>query len=435
MFAAIGSAVGLGNIWKFPYMTGENGGAAFVLVYLACVVLIGLPIMMAEIVLGRRGRYSPVQTMRRLAEQDGHSTNWQGIGWLGMLAGLMILSFYVVISGWTAAYLVDSLSNTFQGFDQASAEGHFNQLVGNPWRLLGWHTLMVILVAWVIMHGVNRGIEQATTVLIPSLFALLLLLVGYAALYGDFSSGIRYLFAFDYAQISPEVVLKAMGQAFFSLSIGMGAIMVYGAYLPRQFSIPEAVGVVVTADVLVAILMGIALFPIVFASGMEPGAGPGLIFQTLVIAFGQMPGGWLVGILFFALTLIAAWTSAISLLEPAVSWLVDSHGMRRRTATLGSSVVIWLAGLGTVVSFNVGSDWKLYGSNFFEWMDYLTSNVMLPVGGILIAIYAGWMVKRSVLEDQADLGNGWLFKSWLWLVRLLVPTAVFLILLHGFGWV
>lgn len=435
MFAAIGSAVGLGNIWKFPYMTGENGGAAFVLVYLACVVLIGLPIMMAEIVLGRRGRHSPVHTMRRLAEQDGHSTHWQIIGWLGMLAGVMILSFYVVISGWTAAYLMDSLFNTFQGFDGTSAKDHFNRLVDSPWRLLAWHTLMVVLVAWVILRGVNRGIEQATTVLIPSLFALLLLLVGYAALYGDFGKGLTYLFAFNYAQISPEVALKAMGQAFFSLSIGMGAIMVYGAYLPRQFSIPEAAGVVVTADVLVAILMGVALFPIVFASSMEPGAGPGLIFQTLVIAFGQMPGGWLIGILFFALTLIAAWTSAISLLEPTVSWLVDSHGMRRRTATLGSSVVIWIVGLGTVVSFNVGSDWTLYGRNFFEWMDYLTSNVMLPIGGILIAIYAGWMVKRSVLEEQSDLGNGLLFKSWLWLLRLLVPTAVFLILLHGFGWV
>ena len=434
MFAAIGSAVGLGNIWKFPYMTGENGGAAFVLIYLACVVFIGLPIMMAEIVLGRRGRHSPVQTMRRLAEQDGHSTNWQAIGWIGMLAGVMILSFYVVISGWTAAYLMDSLFNTFQGFDQATAEAHFRQLVDSPWRLLGWHTLMVILVAWVILRGVNRGIEQATTVLIPSLFAILLLLVAYAALYGEFTQGIHYLFAFDLEQISAEVVLKAMGQAFFSLSIGMGAIMVYGAYLPRQFSIPEAAGVVVAADVLVALLMGVALFPIVFASGMEPSAGPGLIFQTLVIAFGQMPGGWLVGILFFALTLIAAWTSAISLLEPTVSWLVDSRGLRRRTATVGSSVLIWIVGLGTIMSFNIGSDWTLYGRNFFEWMDYLTSNVMLPIGGILIAIYAGWMVNRSVLVDQSDLGDGWLFSSWLWLVRVIVPLAVFLVLLHGFGW-
>ena len=434
MFAAIGSAVGLGNIWKFPYMTGENGGAAFVLIYLACVVFIGLPIMMAEIVLGRRGRHSPVQTMRRLAEQDGHSTNWQAIGWLGMLAGVMILSFYVVISGWTAAYLMDSLFNTFQGFDQAAAEAHFGQLVDSPWRLLGWHTLMVILVAWVILRGVNRGIEQATTVLIPSLFAILLLLVAYAALYGEFAKGIHYLFAFDLEQISAEVVLKAMGQAFFSLSIGMGAIMVYGAYLPRQFSIPEAAGVVVAADVLVALLMGVALFPIVFASGMEPSAGPGLIFQTLVIAFGQMPGGWLVSILFFALTLIAAWTSAISLLEPTVSWLVDSRGLRRRTATIGSSVLIWIVGLGTIMSFNIGSDWTLYGRNFFEWMDHLTSNVMLPVGGILIAIYAGWMVNRSVLVDQSDLGDGWLFSSWLWLVRVIVPLAVFLVLLHGFEW-
>ena len=433
MFAAIGSAVGLGNIWKFPYMTGENGGAVFVLVYLACVIFIGFPIMMAEIVLGRRGRHSPVQTMRHLAKQDNRSTNWQVIGWLGMLAGVMILSFYVVISGWTAAYLMDSIFNTFDGFDQPAASGHFDRLVSSPWRLLAWHTLMVVLVAWVILRGVNRGIEQATTILIPSLFALLLLLVGYALLYGDFAAGINYLFAFDFEQVSPEVVLKAMGQTFFSLSIGMGAIMVYGAYLPRQFSIPEAAGVVVAADALVALLMGVALFPIVFASGMEPSAGPGLIFETLVVAFGNMPGGWLVGVLFFALTLIAAWTSAISLLEPAVSWLVDSRGLRRRTATVVSSALVWVVGLGTVMSFNVGSGWTAYGRNFFEWMDYITSNVMLPVGGILIAIYAGWMVNRSTLQEQSDLGDGWLFNSWLWLVRVIVPLSVFLILLNGFG--
>ncbi len=441
VFAAIGSAVGLGNIWKFPYMTGEHGGAAFVLVYLACVAFIGLPIMMAEIVLGRRGRHSPVQTMRQLAAADGHSASWQAIGWLGMLAGVMILSFYLVIAGWTAAYFVDSLLGTFQGMTPAETEAHFGELVGSPWRLIFWHTVMAVLTGWVIMRGVNRGIEQATSILMPSLFVLLFLLVGYAGLYGEFAQGLRYLFDFDFAKINSEVALMAMGQAFFSLSIGMGAIMVYGAYLPREYSISTAATMVVSADALAAMLMGVALFPIVFASGMQPNSGPGLVFQTLVIAFEQMPGGMLIGVLFFALTLIAAWTSAISLLEPAVSWLVDSCGMRRRTATMASLALVWTVGLGTVVSFNIGSDWTLFGRTFFGWMDYLTSNVMLPLGGILIALYAGWKVNRTVLAEQLDVsakagvlrGRELLFHIWLWLVRVVVPLAVALVMLHGLG--
>ncbi len=438
IFAAIGSAVGLGNIWKFPYMTGEYGGAAFVLVYLACVFFIGLPIMVAEITLGRRGRHSPVQTMRQLAKEDQKSPNWQMIGWLGMLGAVTILSFYLVIAGWTAAYFFDSLRGTFQNMDAQTTRAHFDVLVGSPWRLVFWHTLMALLTGWVIIRGVNRGIERTTSVLMPSLFALLLLLVGYAALYGDFARGLEYLFAFDVSKITPEVTLNAMGQAFFSLSIGMGAIMVYGAYLPGKYSIPKAAAIVVSADALVALLMGVALFPVVFASGMEPGAGPGLIFKTLVVAFAQMPGGWLIGTLFFALTVIAAWTSAISLMEPCVSWLVDSRGMRRRKATQVFTILVWFLGLGTVVSFNVGEDWTLGGRTYFDWMNYLSTNVVLPTGGILIAIYAGWMVARAKLEQQLDvktghLASGIMFNGWLWLVRVLVPLAVLLVMLHGLG--
>ena len=432
MFAAIGSAVGLGNIWKFPYMTGENGGAVFVLVYLLCVFAIGLPIMMAEITLGRRGRYSPIRTMRRLAQEDGRAPGWQAVGWFGTVAGLMILSFYTVIAGWTVAYLAHSAVGGFQGIDAAGAGAHFAALVGSPLELTGWHTLVVVLVGWVIASGVNRGIEQVTSLMIPSLFAILLLLIGYAALYGDLGRGLSYLFAPDFSQLTGELALKALGQTFFSIGVGIGAIMVYGAYLPRQYSIPEAAGVVVAADTLVALLMGVALFPIVFASGLEPGAGPGLIFQTLVIAFGQMPGGWLIGTLFFLLTFIAALTSAISLLEPAVSWLVDTHGLRRRAATGTCLAVVWAVGLGTVVSFNVGADWTWHGRTFFDWMDYVTSNLLLPAGGILISVYAGWKVREAVLADELGLGRG-PFAAWLWMVRVPVPLAVLLVLLSGTG--
>ena len=432
IFAAIGSAVGLGNIWKFPYMAGENGGAAFVLVYLACVLVIGLPVMISEILLGRRGRHSPAQTMRRLVVEDGRHRSWEAIGWLGMLSGLLILSFYAVIAGWIFSYLISSAMGVFQGMDAPAALAHYSNLIASPWQLLFWHTAVIGVTAWVIRYGVNRGIEQATSIMMPLLFALLLLLVGYAALFGEFALGLSYLFAADFSRLSPEVALDAMGQAFFSLSIGLGAIMAYGAYLPRKFSITHAAGMVVAADTVVALLMGLALFPIVFASQLEPGAGPGLIFQTLVVAFGQMPGGWLLGTLFFLLTLIAAWTSAISLMEPAVSWLVDTQGLRRRTSTWLVALIAWLVGIGTVVSFNIGEDWTLLGRTFFAWLDYLSTNIMLPLGGMLIALYTGWKVRRLILREELKMG-GFPFHLWLWLVRVVVPVAILGILLHGIG--
>jgi neurotransmitter:Na+ symporter, NSS family len=341
ILAATGSAVGLGNIWRFPYTAGEYGGGAFVLVYLLCVAAIGVPIMMAEIMLGRRGRQSPINSMRALAREEAASPLWQLLGWVGILSGFLILSFYSVIAGWTLAYVFRAAGGLFSGVDAAGSEAMFSALVADPERLLAWHTVFMVMTALVVARGVSSGLEQAVRWLMPALFVLLIVMVLYAAQSGQFQAGLAYMFYPDFGRLGArfgEAILSAMGQAFFSLSLGMGAIMIYGSYLNSRASIGQNAAIIAGMDTLVALLAGMAIFPIVLANGLEPGSGPGLIFQTLPIAFGQMPGGSLFGALFFVLLVFAAWTSAISLLEPMVAWLVENRGLSRtRAATLAAA--------------------------------------------------------------------------------------------------
>jgi NSS family neurotransmitter:Na+ symporter len=433
ILAATGSAVGLGNIWRFPYVAGENGGGAFVLVYLACVTLLGLPIMMAEVMLGRRGRQSPINTMRSLAEEEGVTAAWRYIGWLGMLAGFLILSFYSVIAGWAMAYVVRTASGVFEGVTAQGATSIFGDLVSDPERLLAWHTVFMVSTMVIVARGVRSGLEQAVRYLMPALFALLLLLVGYAMAEGAFAEGLRFMFTPDWSKLSWLVVLEAMGLAFFSLSLGMGAIMVYGSYLPADASIPRTCATVAGADTLVALLAGVAIFPIVFAYGLDPGSGPGLIFETLPIAFGAMPGGVVFGTLFFVLLTFAAWTSAISVIEPAVAWLVENAGLSRVAAAVWSGLAAWLIGIGTVLSFSVWSDPLVFGKTFFDLLDYLTANIMLPLGGLLIAVFTGWvMTAGSVREEMAMQHGGW-YTAWYQLLRFLAPVGVILIFAHAIG--
>ena len=291
ILAAVGSAVGLGNIWKFPYITGENGGGAFVLVYLVCVAVIGIPIMMTEVMMGRRGRSTPINTMRRLAVEAGAHNGWKLIGWSGMLAGFLILSFYSVIAGWALSYVLATVSGTFSGASAEAVGAHFGDLLASPGSLLFWHTLFVVMTMVIVARGVEHGLEKAVRFLIPTLFLLLLVLVGYSMSMGEFQRGVEFLFKPDFSKITQDGVLTAMGHAFFTLSLGMGAIMIYGAYLPEKASIAKTSITIAAADTIVALLAGLAIFPIVFSNGLEPGAGPGLIFQTLPIAFGHMPCG------------------------------------------------------------------------------------------------------------------------------------------------
>lgn len=431
ILAATGSAVGLGNIWRFPYTAGEYGGGAFVLVYLLCVAGIGIPIMMAEIMLGRRGRQSPINTMLALARQEGRTAAWQLLGWMGILAGFLILSFYSVVAGWTLAYAVRAVAGTFQGADAEAIGATFSALVGDPERLLAWHTIFMAMVVLVVARGVASGLEQAVRVMMPALFVLLLLLVGYAMTTGHFAVGAAFLFAPDFGKLSGEAVLSAMGQAFFSLSLGMGAIMIYGSYLSSQASIAQNTVIIAGLDTLVSLLAGLAIFPIVFAHGLEPQQGTGLVFKVLPLAFGQMPGGQLFGTLFFVLLVFAAWTSAISLLEPMVAWLVENLSFSRVRASVLAGAGVWLLGIACLLSLNAWSDIKLFGLGLLDLFDFVTANVLLPLGGLLIAIFAGWILARASSVDELDMGERLGYRAWRFLIRYVAPMAVAIVFLHA----
>ena len=449
ILAATGSAVGLGNIWKFPYITGENGGGAFVAVYLLCIAAVGIPIMMAEIMLGRRGRQSPINTMASLAKEENAHRAWSIVGWSGVLAGFFILSYYSVIAGWALAYVLRAAAGVFNGVDTVGVQGVFNDLVGDPERVMAWHTLFMLMSMVVVAQGVRAGLEKAVTYLMPALFVLLIVMVGYAMNTGYFNQGLEFLFhpdfnrvfyecesvaGIDQCELSGKPVLVALGHAFFTLSLGMGAIMVYGSYMPKQTSIARSAIMIAVLDTLVALVAGMAIFPIVFANGLEPGSGPGLIFQTLPIAFGIMPFGQLFGTLFFVLLVFAAWSSAISLIEPAVAWLVENRGMSRIRASAWIGVTTWILGLGSIFSFNIwsGDEYKLFGMTFFDLLDYLAANIMLPMGGLLIALFAGWVMSSASSRDEfvmSSLG----YKIWWVVIRYISPLAVIMVFLNAIG--
>lgn len=428
VLAATGSAVGLGNIWKFPYITGENGGGAFVLVYLLCIFMIGIPIMIAEVMLGRRAQTDPIHGMKLLAHQAEASRFWILLGVMGVLAGFLILSYYSVIAGWALDYTVEAASGAFSGVSAEQIGQSFNEgLLQNPGKLIFWHSLFMVITMVVVARGVTRGLETAIRILMPSLFILLAIMLAYAFSSGSFMEGFSFLFSFDASKLSAGSLLIAMGHAFFTLSLGMGAIMVYGAYMPKNASIGATVVTVGILDTLVALAAGLIIFPIVFANQLEPGAGPGLLFVTLPVAFGQMPYGEVFATLFFLLVTFAAWSSSISLLEPAVAWL-ERLGYKRLHICIVLGLACWLFGLGTVFSFNIGADYKLFGLNFFELIDYLTSNLMLPIGGLAIAIFAGWTMKRTTVQKEIAFKSFAVYAIWTVTIRFIAPAGVFVVL-------
>lgn len=434
ILAATGSAVGLGNIWKFPYIAGENGGGAFVLVYLVCIAIIGLPIMMAEIMVGRRGRQNPVNTLKALANEEGASPIWRFLGWVGLLAGFFILSYYSVIAGQAMAYVFRAFSGVFTGVTADGANSIHKSLTGDPERLLAWHTVFMVFTMTVVARGVKSGLEKLVKFLMPALFAILLLLVGYAANTGEyFNQAIDFLFTPDFSKLTKEAILIAMGHAFFTLSLGMGAIMVYGSYLSKKSSIATMTVSIAAADTLVALLAGMAIFPLVFANGMSPDAGFSLLFVTLPIAFGHMGGGALFGGIFFVLLVFAAWSSAISLIEPAVAWLVENKQISRRRASVTIGFTAWLLGLLTVFSFNIGENWLLFGMTMFGLLDYLTTNIMLPLGGLLIAIFAGWIMAKSSTQEEFAIKFPFFYFVWRILVRYISPIAIIIVFLNKIG--
>lgn len=430
ILAVTGSAVGLGNIWKFPYIAGQNGGGAFVLVYLACVILIGMPVMMSEILIGRRGRRNPVATMELLGKEEGNSGKWAWVGGMGVIAGILILSYYSVIAGWTLAYVFKSVSGAFTDASAAQVGAEFDSFVGD-WRLIGLcHTVFMGLTILVVARGVERGLEQAVRFMVPALLLLMLLLLGYSISTGYFGQGVAFMFTPDFDKLTWGSVLAALGQAFFTLSIGMGAVMAYGAYLPEETSITGASAAVVTADTAIAILAGLAIFPLVFANNLTPADGPGLVFNTLPLAFGKMAGGTFFSTIFFVLLSFAAWTSAIGLMEPAVAWIVEKYNRTRAEACTMVGLVIWVLGFGSVLSFNLLADFKFLAGTIFDNVDYLTSNIMLPLGGLLIVIFAGWVMSRNSTADELR-SSGSLFRFWRMAARYLAPLGILAVLVNA----
>lgn len=430
VLAAAGSAVGLGNIWKFPYIAGENGGGAFVLIYLGCVAFVGIPIMMAEVLLGREGRQSPINTMRALVQQHHRNPAWVLIGWMGVLAGFLILSYYTVIAGWALFYIGEMASGTMDGATGEFAAASFDEFLSNPWELVFWQTLFMAGTVFIIARGVIKGLETAIRWFMPLLFALLFVLLGYAVTTEGFQQGWDFMFAFNWDTVTGDTVLIAMGQAFFTLSLGMGAIMAYGAYVPSSASIAGTVTIIAVLDTLVAVAAGLAIFPIVFANGLEPGQGPGLMFVTIPLAFGQMPLGALFGALFFVLVSFAAITSAISISEPALAYLVETYNAKRGRVAISLGVISWILGLGTVLSFNVWADVHIVGQlTFFDFVDYVSQNVMLPLGGMLIALFAAWGLPKTVVGAQLGLQTGWVNVLWKVLCGIVAPLGVLIVFL------
>ncbi|MDG2106683.1 MAG: sodium-dependent transporter [Gammaproteobacteria bacterium] len=456
IFAATGSAVGLGNIWKFPWMVSESGGGAFVLIYIASVILIALPIMVAEVFIGRHGKQNPVASLQYLSKESSSFdvteiddalnrvktkkqkysnsddfSNWQLVGWGGIIAGIFILSFYSVIAGWTMSYILKAGSGAFNLIDLEGSKMIFANLVADPIKLMGWHTAFMILTCYIVAQGVKGGLEKAVKFLIPGLFIILIGLAVYSTALSGFSDGMKYMFVPELSKINSSVVLSAIGMAFFSLSIGMGSLMIYGSYLSNESSIGEVTAIVAFADTSVAILAGLIIFPIVFTYNLDPStAGPGLIFETLPIAFGSMPGGSIIATLFFILLFFAAITSSISLIEPAISFLIERYSMSRVEASVKMGFITWFLGIGTLLSFNLISDYKLLGMNFFGILDGLTSKIMLPLGGLLMAIFTGYIVKKKIVMDELRMGPR-KFNFWLILIRYVAPIAVTLIFVRG----
>ncbi|MDC0661576.1 sodium-dependent transporter [Marinobacter sp. SS21] len=437
ILAATGSAVGLGNIWKFPYITGENGGGAFVLVYLVCIAAVGIPIMMAEVLIGRRGGRSPVNSLRLIAERDKLHPAWKLVGVIGVLAAFLILSFYSVIGGWAVSYVGTAASGQLAGQTAESIGAIFSNLLSDPGTLLLWHTVFMALVMVVVARGVRAGLERAVSILMPGLFLLLLAVVAYAMTTGHFGQAVSFLFQPDFSKLTTSGVLVALGHAFFTLSLGMAIMMAYGSYLPKGISIAKTSITVSIMDTGVALLAGLAIFPIVFANGMEPGAGPGLIFQTLPLAFGQMPMGSLFGTLFFVLLIFAAWTSGISLLEPLVEWLEEQKGMNRTISTLVAGLACWGLGIASILSLNLWSDvaplgmFAMFeGKTIFDLLDFLTANILLPLGGLLVAVFTGWFMSKQALKNELSLSDS-SFKLWYNTLRYLTPVAVLVVFIYN----
>lgn len=432
ILATTGAAVGVGNIWKFPYMAGDNGGSAFVLIYLIAVVLIGIPVMLGEMAIGHRGRMNQVDSIKTVAEEMGASKNWTALGWMGIVALLLVLSFYSVISGWSFAYLYFNLSGQIAGANTQGINSLWSHFINSPTQLIFWHTIFMILTMWVVERGVHNGIEKATELMMPCLFLVLIILDIYGATTVGFSKAWHFMFDLKLNAINSNVIISAVGHAFFTLAVGVGCVLVYASYVPKDSKIYGPVITIAILDVLVALFAGMAIFPIVFSHGLNPQGGPGLIFEVLPIAFAQMKGGYIIGALFFLLFIFAAWTSSVSMAEPIVSLLNERYFNSRVKASIFVGAIGWLIGIVLCLSFNVWSDVKVFHRwDLFTSTTDLATNILQPIGGFLFAIFAGWVMTKKSTQEELQFSKGWLYNAWHFLIRYVAPLGILVVFISA----
>jgi NSS family neurotransmitter:Na+ symporter len=407
ILATVGSAVGIGSIWKFPYEVGANGGSAFILFYVLGLVLVVVPLMFAEFAIGRRGRGDPATSIGTIAAAEKTNVRWALAGVLGIVTGFLILSFYSVIGGWTIGYAWQTFTEGLAGSDAQAVDERYRVFLASPWKLLAYHALFIAASAAIVARGVSHGIEAAAKVLMPALALLMLALAAYSIVEGDLAGTLRFLLRLDPAHLTPRAALNALGLGFFSIGVGLGLMITYAAYCRNDVDLKQVAVVSIVADTAISFLAGLAVFPIVFAHGLDPASGPGLVFVTLPIAFAKMPFGTVAACAFFVLLFVAALASAISMLELVVALLIRRFKWGRRLASAIAAGACFVAGIATVLSFNLWSDWfPLEGlagfetATLFDLLDDLTSNLLLPLGGLLIALFAGWAVSGSLLEDE-----------------------------------
>lgn len=436
ILASAGAAVGLGNLWRFPYIAGENGGGAFVLVYIAAVALIGYPIMLAELTIGRRGRGNAGDAIEAVSRESVLGRHWQIIGALSVLIPFVGIGYYSVVAGWVLDYMVAFIGSGGLTYDDPSGfQQRFDDMLGSPLRLLLLHAAFMAGVIFVTAHELHSGIERVARLLMPALFVLLVILVGFAAVEGDMARGIEFLFAPNFNELTWRSVLLAVGQAFFSLAVGIGILMTFGAYLDESTNLPRAAAQICAADTAVALLAGLAIFPIVFAFGLDPQGGEGLTFITLPTAFAEMTGGYFVGSAFFILLFFAAFTTGVATLEPVVSWVIG-RGFSRKAASIIAGSTTWVLGAIAAMSFNEWEEvyplaflgWE--GATVFDILDFSIASVLLPVNGLLIAVFVAWALKRRFIEEELG-GPGSFVSVWRWTLGTLAPVAIIAILALG----
>lgn len=429
LLATVGGAVGLGNLWRFPYIAGENGGGGFVIVYLAFVFLFGLPVLSSELLIGRKCHKSALNSMRELVASHNANSIWKLIGWLSVLGPFVGFTLYVVVCAWSIDYLYLAIIDAFKDINGESSGNLFNQRTADSSLQIFLSGIFISMTVWVIARGVNKGIAKVSKILMPLLFVIIVILVIYGMIEGEFLRAVDFLFRPDFTKLTGQSVLMALGQALFSLAIGTGLIMTYGSYMPDHYSIKQSAIVVCVGDTVIALLAGLAIFPIVFANNLNPGEGPGLIFVTLPIAFGNMPWGHLIGILFFILLIFAAYTSTMGMLEPIVSWLEEKYPGKRKLLSIISGFSIWVCGLGSVLSFSILAEFKPFefldiDMNIFGLIDYAVANLLLPINALLIAAFSGWVINNNVVTEQFSSESGNWRIYWRFTNRYIAPIAI-----------